>query len=135
MPNKIALITGGSRGLGKNMALRLAQQGRSVIITYQSQKELADEVVSTIEEQGQKAAAIQYDSADFNSLDSFLQHLRQTLQSKFSADKFDFLINNAGVGATIPFLEATEKDFDRFMNIHLKSVYFLTQRSLALMND
>lgn len=133
--NKIALITGGSRGLGKSMAIQLANYGNDIIITYHSQKEMADEVVSLIESTGRKAAALQYDSADFKSLDLFLLQLKEILKNKFNADKFDFLINNAGIGATIPFLQVTENDFDRFMNIHFKSIYFLTQRSLPLMND
>jgi NAD(P)-dependent dehydrogenase (short-subunit alcohol dehydrogenase family) len=133
--NKIALVTGGSRGLGKNMAVRLADYGNDVIITYHSQKEAADAVVSEIEAKGKKAAALQYDSSDFKSLDNFLKQVVQTLQNKWNANKFDFLINNAGVGATIPFANVTESDFDRLMNIHFKSVYFLTQKSLPVMND
>ena len=133
--NKIALVTGGSRGLGKNMAVRLADYGNDVIITYHTQKEAADAVVSEIEAKGKKAAALQYDSSDFKSLDSFLKQVVQTLQNKWNANKFDFLINNAGVGATIPFANVTESDFDRLMNIHFKSVYFLTQKSLPVMND
>ena len=133
--NKIALVTGGSRGLGKDMAIRLAEKGNDVIITYQSQKEAAEAVVAQIEAGGQKAAALHLDVADFNSLDGFLQQLLQTLQSKWGVTTFDFLVNNAGIGATIPFTQVTEEDFDRFMNIHFKSVYFLTQKSLPMMND
>jgi NAD(P)-dependent dehydrogenase (short-subunit alcohol dehydrogenase family) len=133
--NKIALVTGGSRGLGKNMALRLADYGNDVIITYHSQKEAADEVVKEIEAKGKKAASLQFDSSDFKSLDSFLQQVSQTLQDKWSTGKFDFLINNAGIGATIPYAQVTEEDFDKFLNIHFKSIYFLTQRVLNMMND
>jgi NAD(P)-dependent dehydrogenase (short-subunit alcohol dehydrogenase family) len=133
--NKIALVTGGSRGLGKNMAMRLADYGSDVIITYHSQKDAADSVVSEIEAKGKKAAVLQYDSSDFKSLDNFLQNVTQTLQTKWSTNKFDFLINNAGIGATIPFTQVTEADFDRFMNIHFKSIYFLTQKLLPIIND
>jgi len=132
---KIALVTGGSRGLGKNMALRLAEKGSDVIITYQSQKEAAEAVVAQIESAGQKAAALHLDVADFGSLDNFLQQVSETLQSKWDVSTFDFLVNNAGIGATIPFTQVTEADFDRFLNIHFKSVYFLTQKSLPMMND
>ena len=132
---KIALITGGSRGLGKNMALRLAEKGHDVIITYQSQKEMAAEVVTAIEAKGQKAVAIHFDAADFKSLNNFVDQLKQTLESKWGKSSFDFLINNGGIGATIPFAKATEEDFDRFMNIHFKSVYFLTQKVLPIMNN
>ncbi len=133
--NKIALVTGGSRGLGKNMALRLAEYGNDVIITYHSQKEAADAVVAQIEAVGKKAAALQYDSSDFKLLDAFLQQVSQMLQSKWGTNKFDFLINNAGIGASLPFAQVTEDDFDKFLNIHFKSIYFLTQRSLPIMND
>jgi NAD(P)-dependent dehydrogenase (short-subunit alcohol dehydrogenase family) len=133
--SKIALVTGGSRGLGKNMALRLAEYGNDVIITYQSQKEAADAVVADIEATGRRAAALHLDMSDFESLDGFLNELKHTLQSRWGVASFDFLVNNAGIGATIPFTQVTEKDFDLFMNIHFKSVYFLTQKSLPLMND
>ncbi|MDB5191270.1 MAG: Short-chain dehydrogenase/reductase [Segetibacter sp.] len=133
--NKIALVTGGSRGLGKNMALRLAEKGNDVIITYQSQKQAADEVVNEIESMGRTAAALQFDAADFKSLDTFISTVKETLQSKWQNDKLDFLVNNAGIGATIPFTQVTEEDFDKFLNIHFKSVYFLTQRLLPSVND
>ena len=133
--NKIALVTGGSRGLGKDMAIRLAEKGTNVIITYQSQKEAAEAVVAQIEAGGQRAAALHLDVADFNSLDGFLQQVLQTLQGKWGVTTFDFLVNNAGIGATIPFMQVSEEDFDRFMNIHFKSVYFLTQKSLPIMTD
>jgi NAD(P)-dependent dehydrogenase (short-subunit alcohol dehydrogenase family) len=133
--NKIALITGGSRGLGKNMAIRLAEKGHDVIITFNSQKEAANAVVTEVEAKGKMAAALQLDVSDFKSLPIFLQGLAGILQSKWSRDKFDFLVNNAGIGATIPFEKVTENDFDKFMNIHFKSVYFLTQRALPMMND
>lgn len=133
--NKIALVTGGSRGLGKDMALRLAEKGNDVMITYQSQKEAAEAVVTEIEAGGQKAVALHLDVADFNSLNGFMQQVSETLQSKWGVTAFDFLVNNAGIGATIPFTQVTEADFDRFMNIHFKSVYFLTQRALPMMND
>ncbi len=133
--DKIAVITGGSRGLGKNMALRLAEKGNGVIITYQSRRELAEEVVACIESSGGKAVAIQYDASDLGTIDTFLEHLSQALEGKWGRIKFDFLVNNAGFGATIPFEKVTEADFDRFMNTHFKSVYFLTQRALKMMND
>lgn len=133
--NKIALVTGGSRGLGKDMALRLAEKGNDVIITYQSQKEAAEAIVAQIEAKGRKASALPLDVADFPSLDGFVQKLSETLQSKWGVSHFDFLINNAGMGATIPFTQATEADFDRFMNVHYKSVYFLTQKTVSMLND
>ena len=132
---KIALVTGGSRGLGRNMALRIAEKGNDVIITYHSQKELAENVVSEIKAMGRNAVALNLDMADFNSLGEFVTRLINTLQTNWGITNFDFLINNAGIGATIPFAQVTEKDFDLFMNIHFKSVYFLTQKLLPLLND
>jgi NAD(P)-dependent dehydrogenase (short-subunit alcohol dehydrogenase family) len=133
--NKIALVTGGSRGLGKNMALRLAEKGHGVIITYQAQMEKAEEVVKEIEAGGGKALALAFDAGNIGALDEFIGQVMKGLRDKWKTDKFDFLINNAGIGATIPFEKATEKDFDNFMNIHFKSVYFLCQKALPVMNN
>lgn len=132
---KIALVTGGSRGLGKDMALRLAEKGSDIILTYQSQQQAAADVVKAIEAMGSKASALHLDTSDFASLDSFIKHVKEVLQQKWGVQHFDYLINNAGIGATIPFEQVTEADFDRFMNIHFKSVYFLTQKSLPLLNN
>lgn len=134
MKNKIALITGGSRGLGKEMALRLAEHGNDIILTYQSQKEAADEVVKIIEGKDRKAAALQLDTANTKSLADFIQQFQHLLQ-EWNVNNFDFLINNAGIGATIPFAEVSEDEFDRFVNIHFKSVFFLTQKLLPLINN
>ncbi len=133
--DKIALVTGGSRGLGKDMALRLADNGSDVILTYNSKKEEAEKVAAEIESKGQKAAALQFNVADIKSFDKFLEQVSKILKDKWGKDKFDFLINNAGIGATIPFVNVTEDDFDNFLNIHFKGVYFLTQKSLPMMND
>jgi len=135
MKNKIALITGGSRGLGKNAALKLAQRGNDVIVTYHSQKEEAEKVVLEIEKLGQKASAIRLDVGDIKSFDGFIYELSKCLMEKWNVCGFDFLINNAGTGATIPFLNATEEDFDKLLNIHFKGVYFLTQKLVPIMND
>jgi Dehydrogenases with different specificities (related to short-chain alcohol dehydrogenases) len=135
MSNKIALVTGGSRGLGKDMALQLARHGHDVIITYHTQKDAAAEVVKEITGLGKKASSLYLDSNDIASLEKFQQQFQQLLEQQWHKTTFDFLINNAGIGATIPFAQVTESDFDRFMNIHFKSVYFLTQRLLPIMND
>ncbi len=135
MAEKIALITGGSRGLGKSMAFYLADSGNDIVITYNSNKESAEEVVKDIESKGRKAFALQYNSSDFGTLDNFVQQFKDALQKKFNVSSFDFLINNAGIGATIPFEKVTEADFDNFMNIHFKSVYFLCQKLLPLINN
>jgi NAD(P)-dependent dehydrogenase (short-subunit alcohol dehydrogenase family) len=135
LQNKIALVTGGSRGPGREMALRLAEKGSDVIITYHSQKEMADEVVNEITGRGRKAVALQFDSSNFKFLESFINKVLKNLQNIWNISKFDFLINNAGIGATIPFEKVTEEDFDRFLNIHFKSIYFLCQQSLPMLND
>lgn len=101
MNPKIALVTGGSRGLGKDMALSLAKKGIDVILTYHTKKEEAEQVVNEIKQGGQKAAALSFDAGDIRSVDGFLDTVLKTLKEKWQTDHFDFLINNAGVGATI----------------------------------
>ncbi|PWS28348.1 short-chain dehydrogenase [Pedobacter yonginense] len=133
--NKIALITGGSRGLGKNAALKIASKGIDVIITYQSKKEDAAQTVQEITKMGVKAAALQLNVADTKSFDHFFSEVKATLESVFNAEKFDFLINNAGIGVHASFAETTEEQFDTLVNTHLKGAFFLTQKALALLND
>jgi NAD(P)-dependent dehydrogenase (short-subunit alcohol dehydrogenase family) len=100
---KIALVTGGSRGLGKEMALSIAKKGIDVILTYRSKQAEALEVVKEIESLGQKAIALHLDMSMFTSLDNFVGIVKETLKVKWEANSFDFLINNAGMGATVPF--------------------------------
>jgi NAD(P)-dependent dehydrogenase (short-subunit alcohol dehydrogenase family) len=132
---KIALITGGSRGLGKNTALSMAKQGMDVVLTYQSKQAAAQEVVEEIAALGRKAVALQLDVAQVKTFDAFASTLKQALQTHFQAEKFDFLVNNAGTGLTAPFAETTEQVFDDMVNIHLKSTFFVTQKLLPLIND
>lgn len=131
----IALITGGSRGLGKSMALHLAQKGHDVIITYQHSKAEAQSVVDTIAQSGQKAALLQLDIAQTKTFPLFLETLQQLLISHWSTNRFDILINNAGIGINTPFTETTEEQFDTLMNIHLKGTFFLIQTVLPILND
>ena len=133
--DKIALVTGGSRGLGKDMALRLAEKGINVILTYNSKAEDAQNVVTQIEQSGQKAAALQLNTGDIKSFIAFADQLKETLTDKFSTDHFDFLVNNAGIGGYKLIDEVTEDFFDEMLNIHFKGVYFLTQKMIPLMND
>ena len=133
--NKIALVTGGSRGLGKNYALSLGQAGADVILTYHSRKEEAEAVVAEIEGMGRKAAALQLDAGEIKSFDSFFDQVEGLLQSKWDRENFDFLVNNAGIEASSPIAETTEEAFDRLLNIHFKGVYFLTQKALPLIAD
>lgn len=132
---KIALVTGGSRGLGKNMAQNLAQKGLDVFLTYHSKKDEADAVVAEIQSQGRKAAALQLDASDVRTFDGFLEQVKTTLRDTFGAERFDFLINNAGTGLYQPYPEVTEQQFDDMLNIHFKGPFFLTQKALPLMND
>ena len=132
---KIALVTGGSRGLGKNMALSLAKKGIGVLLTYNSQQTEALATVAEIESLGQKAVALQLNTAEINSFDSFYERVTTALQTTFGADRFDFLINNAGTGLLAPFASTTESQFDQMLTIHFKGVYFLTQKALPLLRD
>jgi NAD(P)-dependent dehydrogenase (short-subunit alcohol dehydrogenase family) len=133
--NKIALVTGGSRGLGKNMALKIAEKGIDVILTYNTQKEDALAVVAEIEKAGQKAVALPLNTGDIKSFDSFFEQLKSVLKDTFNTTHFDFLINNAGIGRHTAFAETTEEEFDLLLNIHYKGVFFLTQKALTLLND
>ena len=133
--NKIALVTGGSRGLGKDMALNIAKKGIDVIITYHSKKDEALAVVAAIEQSGQKAAALHLNAGDVKSFDAFFVHVKQLLIDKFETDHFDFLINNAGTALYSAFAETTEEQFDTALNIHYKGVFFLTQKALPIIND
>ena len=133
--SKIALVTGGSRGLGKDMALNLAKKGLDVVLTFNSKKEEAEEVVSEIEKLGQKAVAIQLNVADVDSFDLFFEKVKTALKSTFDTDKIDFLINNAGVGLHESFSATTTTQFDDLVNIQFKGPFFLTQKALEVMND
>jgi NAD(P)-dependent dehydrogenase (short-subunit alcohol dehydrogenase family) len=132
---KIAIITGGSRGLGKSSALHMADKGVGVILTYNSQKDEADKVVAEIEKKGGKAAAIQLDVSNSKNFGAFANSIKDVLKTKFASDRFDYLVNNAGTGAYVPFTEMTEEVFDSLQNIHFKGPYFLTQKLLPIMND
>ena len=133
--SKIAIVTGGSRGLGKDMATSIALKGIDVILTYRSNEEDALQTVQSIKAIGQKAVAIQLDMTDFSSLDGFVKQVINTLQTNWNTDRFDFLINNAGMGATVPFLEVNETMFNDFLNVHFKSIYFLTQKLVPHINE
>lgn len=135
MISKIALVTGGSRGLGKDMALSLADKGNDVILTFNSKQDEALEVVKEIENKGQKAVALQLNVGDVKSFDDFFKQVSQVLQEKWNQDKFDFLINNAGTALYAPFAETTEEQFDSALNIHYKGVFFLTQKALNLISN
>lgn len=132
---EIALVTGSSRGLGKNTALALAKKGVDVLVTYRSSEAEANEVVTEIEAMGHQAVALQLDSSDTQTFDDFVEQVRYTLQHTWQTDRFDFLVNNAGIGVNQPFTDMTEDSFDLLFNIHVKGVFFLTQKLLPLISD
>lgn len=133
--NKIALITGGSRGLGKNAALQLAKGGTDIIITYLSREAEAREVVAEISRLGRKAIALQLDTGKVHDFPAFVEALKVKLQETWERDHINFLINNAGIASFSYFPQTTEEEFDQLFNVHFKGVYFLTQQLLPLLAD
>ncbi|MDR3418949.1 MAG: SDR family oxidoreductase [Nevskia sp.] len=133
--NPIALVTGGSRGLGRNAALKLAEQGVDVVITYRNNRTEAQAVVAEIEKRGRRAASLPLDVAVVSRFGAFAERLSSVLRTQWQRERFDFLVNNAGSGAHAPFAETTEAQFDEMLNIHLKGVFFLTQALLPLLAD
>lgn len=135
MSEKIALITGGSRGLGQNAALKLAQKGINIILTWHSKEQEAQAVVAQIQALGARAVALQLDVGDSSRFDAFAGRVRQTLQEVWQRDSFDYLFNNAGTGLYTPFADTTEAQFDQLVNVHFKGPFFLTQKLLPLIAD
>lgn len=133
--SKIAIVTGGSRGLGKNAALALAGRGIDVILTYNSKKEEAQATVQQIEALGRKAATLQLDVSSVKNYAVFGSAVQALLREKWDTDRFHFLINNAGIGIHKSFTETTEADFDTLVNIHLKATFFLSQQLLPSLAD
>lgn len=132
--NKIAIVTGGGRGLGRNTVASLAKRGVNVILTYNTNKAEAESAVAEIEAAGAKAVALQLDTGKAGSFDAFVASVRQALEG-FGAKDFDYLVNNAGTSYHAPIAETTEEAFDGLVNVHLKGVFFLTQKLLPLMAD
>lgn len=135
MTSKIALVTGGSRGLGKDSAIQLAKKGFHIILTYQTKKEFADEVVKEIENMGQKAFALPLDISTTAVFNQFANEVKDILDTQFASAKLDALVNNAGIGINQSFETTTEETLDAMTNIHFKGPYFLTQKLLPLLND
>lgn len=135
MSRKIAIVTGASRGLGKNAVEKLAKKGVDIILTYHSQQDAAQAVVKSVQAAGGRAVAVKLDAGNSSSFDAFVAEVKTQLQAVWQRDNFDFLVNNAGVGLHEAFAETTEEQFDLMMNIHLKGPFFLTQKLLPLMAD
>jgi len=131
----IALITGGSRGLGKSAAIHLAKRGWDVVITYVERVDAARDTVHAVEALGRKAVALQLNTGETATFKAFVGAFSQTLRETFGRAGFDALVNNAGNSANVPFLETTEQEFDALMNVHLKGVFFLTQALVPLLAD
>ena len=140
MPNenqlyrKIAIVTGGSRGLGRNTAISLAGTGVDVILTYQTNRSDAESAVAEIQSLGRRAIALQFDAGDISSFDGFAADVRKALEH-LDRERFDFLINNAGAAYYASVADTTEEEFDKLFNVHLKGVFFLTQKLLPLIED
>jgi len=135
MNNKIALVTGGSRGLGKSTVLNLANKGVDSVLTYLSREDDANRVVTEVGKRGGKAVALQLDAGNISTFNDFSKRVQEVLRSHWQVHSFDFLVNNAGVGVNKPFTETTETQFDMLMNLHFKGIFFLTQKLLPLIND
>lgn len=132
---KIALVTGSSRGLGRNIALKLARDGADVVVTYRKGREEGEAVAAEIQALGRKAAVLPIDTSKIDTFPAFAETLKDTLESSWSRETFDFLINNAGIDVAKPFAETTEADFDALLHVHFKGVFFLTQKLLPLLAD
>ena len=131
---KIAIVTGGSRGLGRSTVLSLARRGVDSIFTYHASRAEAEKVVGLVAEVGRKAVALQLDTGDVRAFDPFVQSVRQAL-AELNADRFDYLVNNAGTSLHKAFDQTTEEELDQLYNVHFKGVFFLTQKLLPLLND
>lgn len=134
-PTPIALVTGGSRGLGKNMAVQMAQRGIDVVLTYRSKRSQAEAVVAEIGKLGRRAVALQLDVAAASTFGKFADQVREVLKNHWQRERFNFLVNNAGIGVHAPFAETSEAQFDELMNVQLKGPFFLTQKLLPLLAD
>jgi NAD(P)-dependent dehydrogenase (short-subunit alcohol dehydrogenase family) len=132
---ELALVTGGSRGLGRSMVLTLARRGIDSVFTYRTREDEARAVVAAVEALGRKAVALQLDVSESARFAGFAETLRAELRSRWSRDTIDALVNNAGTGLYAPIAQTTEAQFDELVNVHLKSTFFLTQKLLPLIAD
>ena len=130
----VSLVTGASRGLGRNMAVSIARQGGDVIVTYRQDAAQARAVVADIEALGRKAAALQLDVADIRTFAAFTAAVKDVL-TQWGRTTLDHLINNAGQGELASLAETTEAQFDALFDTHVKGVFFLTQALLPLIGD
>ncbi|UQU64411.1 SDR family oxidoreductase [Couchioplanes caeruleus] len=132
---EIALITGGNRGLGRASALALAEAGIDAIITYRNGADEAAEVVDAVKQAGRTAVALRLDTREVDTFDAFTAEIRETLRTTWNRDTFDHLLNNAGVGLGASIADTTVAAFDELVGVHLRGVFFLTQKLLPLIAD
>jgi NAD(P)-dependent dehydrogenase (short-subunit alcohol dehydrogenase family) len=132
---RIALITGGNRGIGRSTAVSLAAKGVDSVITYRSHREEAEAVVAELQALGRTAVALRLDVGDSSTFEAFAATLAETLRATWGRDTFDYLVNNGGNSSDSSFAEVTEAEFDRLVDIHFKGVFFLTQRLVDLIAD
>lgn len=132
---KVAILTGGSNGIGKATALEMGRRGIGVILTYHGERDGADAVVKEIEGGGGKAAALKLDLSKRETFTEFTEQARGILSDIFGRTTFDYLLNNAGTGGPMPFAEMTEEYFDRIMNTNYAGPVFLTQKLVPFMED
>lgn len=134
MKDRIAIVTGGSRGLGRNTAVNLARRGVDIIFTYRANQKEAESLIRELEALGRRSSALRLDTGEVHSFDQFAGEVHETLAS-WGRDRFDYLVNNAGNSLHKPFGQTTEDEFDRIVNVHFKGVYFLTQKLLPLIEN
>src|SRR6266567_5332049 len=132
--SKIAIVTGGSRGIGRNTVLCLARRGVRSIFTYNSNRAEADKVVALAAEAGARSIALQLDTGNVGAFDGFVGHVQEEL-AELEAERFDYLANNAGISSNAGLETITEAEMDALYNVHFKGVLFMTQKLLPLMND
>lgn len=132
---KIVLVTGGSRGIGKSIALHAAERGLGVILTYNSHSEEGLAVAAEIKRNGGKAVALQLNAADIHSFSRFAGQVSEALRQEWNRENFDYLVNNAGIAQRTPIKDTTEEQFDELVNVNFKGVFFLTQKLLPLFID
>jgi NAD(P)-dependent dehydrogenase (short-subunit alcohol dehydrogenase family) len=131
---KIAIVTGGSRGLGRSTVSSLAKRGVDSIFTYNSNRAEAAKVTALVVAMGRKAVALQLDTGNLRTFDAFVQNVQRAL-AELGAERFDFLVNNAGTSLHKAFDQTTEEELDQLYNVHFKGVFLLTQKLLPLIND